>query len=250
MLNVLYTELLKLKRSNIIWLTIIGGLLPVCITTVGEFPHMDWNNLLINNLLFLNVMIGPMLLALIAGFVVVREYTENTVNQLFVYPQSRVTILIGKMIVILLLTASIFLINYALIWLSGSIIGDHPIPSDFFWKHTKAYVWMFSLHALLIPLTMAAGIIGRSYIPPVVLGIIAILTNMMAIQGVEGHTPEQIVFVSYLPFGSMIVHLLDLMKANVHIDVLHALYPNGIAFVVFFILNALFYTKAEVHSGS
>lgn len=250
MLNVLYTEILKLKRSNIIWLTIIGASLPVCITTVGEFQQMNWNNLLINNLLFLNVMIGPMLLSLIAGFVVVREHTENTINQLFVYPQSRVIILIGKMIVILSLSASLFLLNYVLIWLSGSIIGDQSIPSDFFWKHTKAYLWMFTLHAMLIPLAMAAGIIGRSFIPPVVLGIVAILINMMAIQGVEDNTPSQVVFASYLPFGSMIVHLLDMVKSNVHVDVLHSLYPNGAAFIVFFIINALYYTRAEVHSGS
>ncbi|MCR8634782.1 ABC transporter permease [Paenibacillus radicis (ex Xue et al. 2023)] len=250
MLNVLYAEWLKLKRSNIIWLTIIGAVLPVLITTFGEFKSMNWINLLNNNLLFLNVMIGPMLLAMLAGYVVVREYSDNTVNQLFVYPHRRVTILIGKMIVILGLTVTIFVLNYVLIWLSGSLIGDQPITGELFWKYTDAYLWMFALQALLIPITMTAGIVGKSFIPPVVLGIIAILVNMMAIQGVEDHIPERVTFVSYLPFGSMIIHLLDSIKSNVNMEVLHAVYPNGITFILFFIFNALYYTKSEVHSGS
>ncbi|WP_158301904.1 ABC transporter permease [Paenibacillus mesophilus] len=250
MLNVLYTELLKLKRSNIVWLAIIGAVLPALITTFGELGSMNWTELYINNLLFLNVMIGPMLLSMLAGFVVVREYSDNTINQLFVYPHRRVTILLAKMIVILLLSVIIFALNYVMIWLAGSLLGDQPIPGELLRTYTSAYLWMFALHALLIPLTMTAGIVGKSFIPPVVLGIIAILANMMAIQGVEDHVSERVAIVSYLPFGSTIVHLLDMIKSNVDQVVIHAVYPNGIAFVLFFIFNALYYTESEVHSGS
>lgn len=250
MLNIMYTELLKLKRSNILWLTIIGAVLPALITTFGEFKDMNWTNLLNNNLLFLNVMIGPMLLSMLAGYVVVREYNDNTINQLFVYPHRRVTILFAKMVVVLLLSLTVSALNYSLIWLSGSLIGHQPITAELFWKYTNAYLWMFVLQALLIPIMMTAGIVGKSFIPPVVLGIVAILINMMAIQGVEDHFPERITFVSYFPFGSAIIHLLDLIKSNVNIDVLNPLYPSGLTFVLFFIFNALYYTKSEVHSGS
>ncbi|MFD0682238.1 MULTISPECIES: hypothetical protein [unclassified Paenibacillus] len=50
--------------------------------------------------------------------------------------------------------------------------------------------------------------------------------------------------------GSMIIHLLDSIKSNVNMEVLHAVYPNGIVFILFFIFNALYYTKSEIHSGS
>ncbi|NEW07345.1 ABC transporter permease subunit [Paenibacillus sp. SYP-B3998] len=250
MLNVLYTELLKLKRSNILWLTIIGAMLPALIATFGELKSMVWTNLLTNNLLFLNIMIGPMLLSMLSGYVVVREYSDSTVNQLLVYPYRRVTILIGKMVVILLLSVTIFVLNYLFIWLSGSLIGSQSITGELFWKYTDTYLWMLALQALLIPMTMTAGIVGKSFIPPVVLGIIAILINMMAIQGVEDHIPDRITLVSYFPFGSMIVLLLEMIKSNVDIAVLNPLYPSGIIFVLFFIFNALYYTKSEVHSGS
>lgn len=252
MLNVFYAEVLKLKRSKLVWLTLFGGALPAILAMFGQSGHMNWNELLVNNSLFLNVMIAPMLLSLLAGFVVVREYGENTINQLFVYPHHRVTILIGKMVVILLLILAIFALNYVLIWSAGSLMTDQAITEELFWKFTHAQLWMFVLQALLIPITMTVGTVGKNFIPPVVLGIIAILINMMGLQGVEDSIDGRITLVSFIPFGSMIIHLLDIMKSNVSEDIyrIHALYPQGAVFLVFFIFNILYYAKSEVHSGS
>lgn len=250
--NVLYTELLKLKRTNIVWLTIIGAVLPALLAVFGQLEKMDWSKLFINNLLFLNMMIVPLLISLLAGFVVVREYKENTINQLFVFPHRRVTILIGKTIVLLILLAIMVALNFLLVWLSGSIMSNVPIPTEDFWKFTRAFVWMFALWALLIPVMMSAGIVGKSFIPPVVLGVIAILINMMGLQGVEDHIDGRVTLVSFLPFGSMIIHLLDIMKSNVDSAIyrVHVLYPQGAVFVLFFLFNALYFSKSEVHSGS
>ncbi|GAA3413100.1 ABC transporter permease [Paenibacillus hodogayensis] len=252
MLNVFYAELLKLKRTRLLWLTIFGGSLPAILAIFGQSKNMNWNELLINNSLFLNIMIAPMLLSLLAGFVVVREFGDNTINQLFVYPHHRVKILIGKMIVILLLSTAIFALNYVLIWAAGSVMSDQVIPEELFWRFTRAHVWMLALQALLIPATMTVGIMGKSFIPPVVLGIVAILINMMGLQGVEDHIGGRVTFVSFIPFGSMIVHLLDIMKSNVDDGIfrIHALYPQAAVFLLFFLFNMFYYAKSEVHSGS
>lgn len=252
MLNVFYAEVLKLKRTKLLWLTIFGGALPAVLAIFGQSGHMNWNELLINNSLFLNVMIAPMLLSMLSSFVVVREYSDNTINQLFVYPHHRITILIGKMVVILLLTIAIFALNYALILSAGSLMSDRVITEELFWKFTHAYLWMFALQALLIPITMTVGIVSKSFIPPVVLGIVAILINMMGLQGVEDHIYGRITFVSFIPFGSIIIHLLDIMKSNVDGDIyrIHVLYPQGAVFLLFFIFNMFYYAKSEVHSGS
>ncbi|MGG6313660.1 ABC transporter permease [Paenibacillus macerans] len=252
MLNVFYAEMLKLKRTQLLWLTLFGGMLPVILSIFGQSRNMNWNEFLINNSLFLNIMIAPMLLSLLAGFVVVREYGDNTINQLFVYPHHRVTILIGKMIVILLLSAAVFVLNYTLTLAAGSLMSEQPISEELFWKFTRTHAWMLAFQALLIPVTMTVGIIGKNFIPPVVLGIVAILINMMGMQGVEDRIDGRITFVSYIPFGSMIVHLLDIMKANVSNDIyrIHALYPQAAVFLLFFLFNVFYYTKSEVHSGS
>ena len=213
---------------------------------------MEWSDLYMNNLLFLNMMIAPLLLSLLSGFVVVREYKENTINQLLVIPHRRVTILIGKTIVLLVLLAIMVGLNFLLIWSSGNIMSDLPLPTEYFWHITRAFSWMFALWAMLIPLMMTAGLVGKSFIPPVVLGVIAILINMMGLQGVEDHIGGRVTFVSFLPFGSLIIHLLDIMKSNVDSTIyrVHVLYPQGAVFVLFFLFNALYFSKSEVHSGS
>lgn len=249
MLNVFYAEWLKLKRTKLFGLVIIGALLPSLLSVFAEFNSMGWTDLLKNNLLFLNVMVGPLLLSLLAGYVVVREYSDNTINQLFVYPHRRMTILLGKTVVVLILMIAIIALNYGSIWLSGSFMSDEPVPGELFRKYTDAFLWMVVLQALLIPMMMTTGIVGKSFIPSVVLGIVAILVNMMAISGVEDHIPGRVMLVSYIPFGTMIIHLLDITKSSVE-NHIHALYPHGAIFVLFFIFNALYYTKSEVHSGS
>lgn len=249
MLNVLYTELLKLKRTKILWLVVIGAVLPVLLNSYVDISSLSWNEFFNNNLLFLNVMIGPLLLSLLAGYVVAREYHEKTVNQLFVYPHRRVTILVGKTIVIILLSAAIYLLGFLLILLSGSLLGDKSISAELFWKYFNVYVWMFVLQALLVPVMMTAGMVGKSYIPPVVLGIVGLLISTMALVEIEGS--GGVVYSSYFPFGSMIVHMMGMIsQSKSDLNVIHPLYPHVITFLLFFLFNALYYTKSEVHSGS
>lgn len=251
MLNVLYAELLKLRRSKLLWLVVIGALLPVVMLAFVDFQSLRWEELLTNNLLLLHVMMGPLLLTLIAGYVVVREYGDKTVNQLLVYPHRRVSILLGKTIVILLLTAAMLGLNFGLIVLSGSLIGDQPISEQLFGKYAQVYMWMFAMQTLLIPLAMTAGLVGKSYIPPVVLGIVGILLNVLAVSGISDHHAGRVLAGSYLPFGSALVHAMgNISEKNHFSNVVHPLYPHGIAFIVFLAFNAIYFAKSEVHSGS
>lgn len=249
MLNVFYTEILKLRRTKIFWLVVIGALLPALISAFAAWGNMSWTDLYKNNLLFLNVMVSPLLLSLLSGYVVAREYGDSTINQLFVYPYRRMSILLGKTFVVALLSLAVIALNYFAIWMIGSLMSDQPISNDLIGRYTDAFLWMAALQVLLAPLMMATGIVGKSYIPSVVLGIIAILVNMMAISGVEDHLAGRVLFVSYLPFGTMIIQLLDITKPGVE-DHIHALIPHAVMFLLLFVFNAFYYTKSEVHSGS
>lgn len=245
MFNVFYAEVLKLKRTKMYWLVAIGGLLPAFLSAFADWNAMAWPSLLKNNLLFLNVMVCPLLLSLLAGYAVAREHSDGTINQLFVYPHSRMSILIGKTVVVMLLSVAVIALNYGLILLSGSLMSGHAVPGVLFWRYTDAFLWMAALQALLVPLMMSTGIVGKSYIPSVVLGIIAILINMMAISGVEDHLAGRIDFVSYIPFGTMTIQLLDITSpfADRHIV---AFYPHALVGALFFVFNARYYTKSEV----
>ncbi|NEW07884.1 ABC transporter permease subunit [Paenibacillus sp. SYP-B3998] len=252
MLNVIYTELYKLKRTNVLWLIIIGAAVPALLNLLVELEHLEWDEFFYNNLIFFTVLTGPALFTLMGGYVVAREYTERTVNQLFVYPYRRFTLMFGKLIVILIMMIATFSLNFILVILSGNFISDELLTGAIFREYAGVYLWMLALMALTIPMAMTAGIVGKSYIPPIVLGVVAILIAMMVFSGVEDTNSSRIILGSYVPFGSMVVHMADLMgKSNVAVgNYLHALYPHGIAFVLFFTFNVIYYSRSEVHSGS
>lgn len=252
MLNVIYTEIYKLKRTNVLWLIMIGASFPVLLNFLVELEHLVWEEFFYNNLVFFIVLTAPALFALMGGYVVAREYTERTVNQLFVYPYHRFTLMCGKLIVILLMMLLTFLLNFTLVIISGFFISDELLIGAMVWEYAGVYVWMLVLLSLLVPMAMTAGMVGKSYIPPIVLGIVAILISVMVFSGVEDANSSRILLGSYVPYGTMVVHMADLLgKSNIHEgSPLHALFPHGLAFVLFFAFNLIYYLKAEVHSGS
>lgn len=173
MLNILWTELLKLKRTNLLWLVIIGAITPALLNCLVEIEHLDWENFLQNNLIFYTLLTGSVMFALIGGYIVAREFIERTANQLFAYPYHRSLLMMGKFMVILLIILIMFLVNFFVVILSGMMIGEEPLSTEILWKYAGIYVWMFVLQALLIPMIMTAGMVGKSYVPPIVLGVVA-----------------------------------------------------------------------------
>lgn len=181
-----------------------------------------------------------------------REYTERTVNQLLVYPYRRFDLMFSKLIVAILMMTATFALNFMLVLLSGSLIGDDSLTVAIVGEYAGVYLWMLLLMALTTPMAMTAGIVGKSYIPPIVLGVAAILIAMMVFSGVEDTNSGRILLGSYILYGSMVVHMAAMLDtANVAAgSYLHALYPHGLAFVLFFTFNVVYYSRSEVHSGS
>jgi hypothetical protein len=247
MLNILYAEFQKLKATKLIWLILIGAAMPVLLNSLVEFETFNWPEFFNNNLIFLNVLLGAPLLSIVAGYVTAREYTDHTINQLFTYPYHRVYFLIGKMKVTLFILLFVHVLNFGLIVLSGHLISAEVITSELFLYYLVIYGWMFVLQSMLIPITMTAGILGKSYIPPIVLGIIAVLINALALSGFEDENSGRIVYSSYFPFSSMIVHLMRSIE-NHNVDgIIHALYPHSLTFILFFVLNMIYYIRSDVY---
>lgn len=94
-MKILYTELLKLKGSKVLWLIPIGAFFPsllnlfVLLNQNAMGLKMGWMDLFGNNVSMMVLMIGPTLLALLTGYIVSREFQENTINSLFTYPAKK-----------------------------------------------------------------------------------------------------------------------------------------------------------------
>lgn len=103
MYSVIKTEVWKLKRYHVIWAGVLLMLLSVGITlfsstaldgTVWTFPYLA-EQVIQNN----TTTIFPMCITLIAGYIIAREKTDNTLKSIMTIPVSYPMLIGGKLIV-------------------------------------------------------------------------------------------------------------------------------------------------------
>ncbi len=103
MVNIIKTELYKLKRYHILWAGVALMLLSVLLTlftsmandgSVWDFPYLV-EQVIKNNM----SMIFPMCISLIAGYIISREQTDGTLKNILTVPVSFKRLLTGKLIV-------------------------------------------------------------------------------------------------------------------------------------------------------
>ena len=109
MLAFITTEFQKLKRYSIILVGMLGVACSPIISIVMQKIMTDeaknvlnWNNM---------TMFFPMIIALIGGYMINREYTDDTLKNLQVIPISFPKLMIGKLTTIGLLSILLVLCN-------------------------------------------------------------------------------------------------------------------------------------------
>lgn len=184
--NMIYSELIKLKKSFIIPLVILGGLVLPCIyfisnldidyeTIKNGYSAMDiLGNINLLQLEFLNTV----LFSLVGGYVFSREYINQTANVLYSYPVSRLKIFMSKAVVIFILICTVYVLNFvgSLITV-GTCLGLEEVKKIFFMEFMTC-VTSAILQVLIIPLPIFIGIISKNIILPAVYGIIGVVMSI------------------------------------------------------------------------
>lgn len=113
MLNIIISEFEKLKRYSVLWIGVVAvffsSVLAAFQTGTTEAPvyKLFYNNVIWNNF----SLVFPFVIVLIGGFLIDREYTDNTLKTMLTVPVSFRKMLVGKLIVtgILTILFSIFI---------------------------------------------------------------------------------------------------------------------------------------------
>ena len=129
MVRIIKTEIWKLKRYHILWAGVLLMLLSVLITlftttamdgTVWTFPHLV-EQVIKNN----TTTIFPMCITLIAGYIIAREKTDDTLKNIMTIPVSYRVLIGGKLIVCGFL--SIFMgITSTVFTVAGELLTGFP----------------------------------------------------------------------------------------------------------------------------
>lgn len=197
--NIISTELLKLKNCKILWAIPVSFLIPNFLVFLiyaynPRYPIVVWEDYFLQPVMLINLLIGIGLFALLTGFIFSREYQEHMINSLFTYPISRFNFFIGKLIVMLLIITVMLLSSFALSILSGIILKHEPLTAAVVLKYFKAYMLMVIMHFVLVPIAAQLSISKRNIIPPIILGICAMVLNLIIL-----NTPFNTIFPWTIP---------------------------------------------------
>ncbi|QEK13128.1 hypothetical protein FQB35_12800 [Crassaminicella thermophila] len=186
MLNLLYTEVLKLKRAKIMWLLPIGGLLPTLLSLIIIINNLKnynihWESAFKNNFVFMTLIMGVALFSLISGYVFSREYTENTANTLYTYPVDKSKFIFAKLMVIFIMIYITLAINYVSLLVGGMMLIKEPMTGSLLIDTMKSQLLIGIMFFALSPVSALLGVIGKNVIPPIVLGISGVITNIVVV---------------------------------------------------------------------
>ncbi len=110
MLNLIYVELLKLKKSKMILISILGVLSNPCLIFIEaletHFRHpenvLTLDSMFNNSLMYIMLLTNMIIYVAITAYLFSREYTEHTLKTLLPIPISRTKLLCVKFLALLL----------------------------------------------------------------------------------------------------------------------------------------------------
>lgn len=121
MLNLITSELLKLKHSKMVLLSVLGVLATPCMMLAGalqmhfEYPEKFFTlaDIYDNSLVYVMLLINFIVYVAITAYLFSREYTENTLKTLLPIPVSRTTFIVGKILVLFLWIMLLTIVTWA-----------------------------------------------------------------------------------------------------------------------------------------
>lgn len=244
MVNIFWSEMLKLKRSKMLWLVVIGALLPAVLVYIVGLNKQEtgillkWETMVNNNLMLMTMLMAPALFSLFAGYLVGREYQERTVNSFLTVPRSRILLLFGKylaMVPIILATSALALLFTVG---SGLLLKTEALTGAILWNMAQDYFGLFVVQFALISFPITVSIIGKSYVPAMGFGIFAVTSEFIIMQSK---------YIMYYPWSAPLNLLVNM--APEHNNSAIGVTVLALAFFIPLFFNILYFSKADVHSG-
>lgn len=183
MINIIYSEVIKLKKSYILIIALFSGTLIPSIRIISNIMN-DFNVVPINERgrFFQNdvldidrmsiLIVYIITFCLIAAYVFSREYTDKTSNILYTYPISKGKIFLGKFITIYMLIVFVYLTQMLTTYLGLYIEWGVLPPMKFICKDIKVNIYSMLLQFILVTIPVLISNVTKNVIFPIVYGLL------------------------------------------------------------------------------
>ncbi|EOB9166798.1 ABC transporter permease [Staphylococcus aureus] len=186
--NLLRTEFIKLKRSYMFLISILGTCVAPFMVVVASFismrtkvptPNIVFKQLFEEVSLYHMLIIGPPLYGVIIAYLFGREYIEDTLKNLLIIPISRESFLVSKIILLFLWIQTLSVIAWLLTLMLGMLLHFQGLSQSLIIDSFFTFVIGGVLLWILSPPIIILSIYFKNYVPTIVLTIIITLINLM-----------------------------------------------------------------------
>ncbi|WP_077603562.1 ABC transporter permease [Oceanobacillus sojae] len=183
MADLLFTEFLKLKRSSMFLISLLGSAVAPFVVVIATFIHepaTPFQDLFYNVNLYTVLIIGVPLYGVVTTYLFNREYTENTLKNLLTIPVSRVSFIISKTLLLFLWIMMLSIIAWGLTLFLGMLTQFDGLSSSLLLDSLKQFstggILLFVLSTPIILVTL----VTKNYVPTIIFTVVITLINVMA----------------------------------------------------------------------
>ncbi|MFZ5969852.1 MAG: ABC transporter permease [Bacillota bacterium] len=247
MINLLYTEIFKLKRSKLFFVSFLGAtVVPIMmffmfISMRARNPEniLTFDQYFKQTDMFTLLLIGTLLFGLLATYIFNREYQEETLKNLLTIPVGRKSLIVSKLIIILGVILSLSLFSYVTSLLLGFLGHFEGLTIGVLLKWLKGYLFSGTLLFLLTPSVILITILFKNYIPTIGFTIVVSVIGIILI-----NSDYSLVFPWTAP--AMIAHF-DLVESPAKFTIIHSWISLILTFLIPLTAAFLYFEKTDIH---
>jgi len=186
LLNLLYTELLKMKRAHMVWVSIVGAsAAPIMmfvgfLNTISKDPNasVTFELSFYNTNLYVMLLIGTLLYGVITAYLFHREYAEDTLKNLLTIPVSKTSLIVSKCLMLLLWIMMLTFVSWGLTFLLGLAGGFDGLTAEVILQSLQQYAVGAFLMFLLSTPTIFVTLLFKNYVPTIIFTAVITMGNV------------------------------------------------------------------------
>jgi len=241
MLNAIYCEFLKLKRTFFYPAIIFISFPFMVIVEQSKNDKLFWNSYIpkIEMTNFMSIYV--FLFAIIIGYVFTREFTDNVAAMHYSYPLGKINIFLSKFIFVTIIVILIYVFQLVFAIIGGLMMPHEPLTMEILIPHIKINLLSLFYQVTLIPLTIFVSLLGRNIIVPFIYSVLLLFVNVYSL-----NVSKEIAQI--IPFSLPLTPMFSAMGENINTI---SVSPNSvlvsiITFVIGFSLCLIYHVKADI----
>ncbi|PYI52493.1 ABC transporter permease [Paenibacillus flagellatus] len=244
MVDLVYAELLKLKRAKMFLVSVIGAAAAPVMVFIGYLdlrarkPEeiVTFMKMFSETNLYVTLLIGTLLYGVITSYVFHREYAEDTLKHLLTIPVSRLSLLASKLVLLFLWIMTLTVFAWGLVLIFGLIGRIEGLSADVVLESLKQYAIGGSLLFLLTTPTMFVTFLFKNYVPTIIFTAAVTMANV-ALANRE--------YKALFPWSA--VQVIAERSFVPAYPPLYSYIAVGAASVVGLVATILYFRKADIH---